>query len=54
MNPKMLTDWAEAATVVLEACLPETVITLLLQEVEQKRLLLENQGWKVQITRCKM
>ena len=42
MNTKMLPDWAEAATVVLEACLPEIVVALLLQEVEQKRLLLEN------------
>ncbi|MBD2122323.1 transposase [Trichocoleus sp. FACHB-262] len=54
MNTKMLPDWAEAATVVLEACLPEIVVALLLQEVEQKRLLLQKQGWEVQIIRCKI
>ena len=54
INTKMLPDWAEAATVVLEACLPEIVVALLLQEVEQKRLLLQKQGWEVQITSCKI
>jgi hypothetical protein len=53
-NQKTLPDWAEAATIVLEACLCEVVVTLLLQEVEQKRLLLQQQGWQVQIRRCKI
>jgi hypothetical protein len=51
-NQKELPDWAEAATIVLEACLSEMVVALLLQEVEQKRLLLQPQGWEVKITRC--
>src|SRR6478672_3508 len=53
-NHKTLPDWAEAATTVLEACLGEVVVALLLQEVEQKRMLLQQQGWEVQITRCKI
>jgi hypothetical protein len=53
-NQKELPDWAEAATVVLEACLCEIVAALLIQEVEQKRVLLQKQGWDIQITRCKM
>ncbi|MEP0872991.1 hypothetical protein NDA01_24695 [Trichocoleus desertorum AS-A10] len=33
-NQKTLPDWAEAATIVLEACLGQVVVALLLQEVE--------------------
>lgn len=51
---KVLPDWAEAATIVLQACLGEVVVALLLQEVEQKRMLLQQQGWELQITRCKI
>lgn len=54
LNTKGHPDWGEAATIVLEACLGEIVVTLLLQEVEQKRRLLQKQGWEVQITRCKI
>ena len=53
-NQKTMPDWAEAATIVLEACLGEVVVALLLQEVEQKRLLLQQQGWEIHITRCKI
>jgi hypothetical protein len=53
-NQKTLPDWAEAATIVLEACLGQVVVALLLQEVEQKRRLLQRQGWDIQITRCKI
>jgi hypothetical protein len=54
MNQKVLPNWAEAATIVLEACLGEVVVAVLLQEVEQKRRLLQQQGWELQITRCKI
>ncbi|WP_242024586.1 hypothetical protein [Trichocoleus sp. FACHB-591] len=54
MNTKTLPAWAEAAAVVLEACLSEMAAALLLQEVEQKRLLLQKQGWEVQITGRKL
>jgi hypothetical protein len=53
-NQKALPNWVQAATIVLEACLGEVVVALLLEEVEQKRRLLQKQGWEVQITRCKM
>jgi hypothetical protein len=49
-----LPDWAEAATIVLEACLPEIVVAVLLQEFEHKRRLLQHQGWDIQLTRCKI
>ncbi len=54
MNTEVLPDWAEAANVVLKACLSELVVELLLQEIERNRSLLWDQGWDVQITRCKM
>jgi hypothetical protein len=53
-NHRALPDWAEAAAIILEACLGEVVVALLLHEVEQKRMLLQQQGWQLQITRCKM
>lgn len=53
-NQKAPPDWAEAATIVLEAYLTEIVVAVLLQEVEQKRRLLQQQGWTVHITRCKI
>ncbi|MBW4489654.1 MAG: hypothetical protein KME12_17870 [Trichocoleus desertorum ATA4-8-CV12] len=37
-----------------DAAMDRIVVALLLQEVEQKRLLLQKQGWDIQITRCKM
>jgi hypothetical protein len=54
IDHKVLPGWAEAATIVLQACLGEGVVAVLLQEVEQKRMLLQQQGWELQITRCKI
>jgi len=54
MNTEAFPDWVEAATVVLRTCLSEVVVALLLQEIEQNRLLLYEQGWGVQIIRCKI
>jgi hypothetical protein len=49
-----LPQWGDAAVVILEACLSQVVVALLLQEIERKRPLLEKHGIQIQITRCKM
>jgi len=53
-NQRVLPDWAEAAAVILKTCLSEVVVALLLREIEQKQTLLQEQGFQVQITRCKI
>jgi len=54
LDTKELPDWGVAATIILETCLVELVIALLLAEVERQRPLLKQQGLEVQITRCKI
>jgi hypothetical protein len=53
-NQRVLPDWAEAAAVILKTCLSEVVVALLLREIEQKQTLLQEQGFQVHITRCKI
>ena len=54
MDSEALPDWAVAATVVLEAALTDVLVMLLLADIERKRPLLKQQGFEVQITRCKI
>jgi len=54
LDTKELPDWGVAATIILETCLVELVIALLLAELERQRPLLKQQGLDVQITRCKI
>lgn len=54
MDTQTLPDWAEAATIVMEFALADVLVTLLSADIEHKRSLLEQQGFEVQITRCKM
>jgi hypothetical protein len=54
LDTRELPDWGVAATIILETCLVELVIALLLAEVERQRPLLKQQGLDVQITRCKI
>lgn len=49
-----LPNWVEAAAVILKTCLSEVVVALLLREIEQKQPLLQEHGFQVQITRCKI
>lgn len=49
-----LPDWGEAAALILETCLSQVVVALLLQEIEQKRPLLEQHGVQLQISWCKI
>ncbi|MEA5449688.1 IS701 family transposase, partial [Leptolyngbya sp. CCNP1308] len=54
LETEALPDWAEAAAVVMEAALADVLVYLLLADIERKRPLLQQQGFEVQITRCKM
>lgn len=54
MDTQTLPDWAEAAATVMAFALADVLVTLLLADIERKRSLLEQQGFEVQITRCKM
>ena len=54
LNPGTLPDWQQAAQAIVENCLADVVVVLLLAELERRRSLLEGCGWQVQITRCKI
>ena len=54
MDTKALPDWAHAAAIVMKFALVDVMITLLLTDIEQKRSMLQQMGFEVQIMRCKI
>jgi len=46
--------WAEAARVILEEALAETVVEGLLTDVEERGALLRSHGLEVRVNRCKI
>lgn len=49
-----LPDWGKAARVILEEILSEMVVMGLLNEIEERRSLLQSHGFDVQVHRCKI
>ena len=54
LRPGTLPDWQQAAQAIVENCLDDVVVALLLAQLERRQSLLEGRGWQVQITRYKI
>jgi Transposase DDE domain. len=54
MDTSTLPNWGTAARTVFEATLPQVAIALLIQQLEDHQPLLQQHGYQLQITRCKM
>lgn len=54
MDTSTLPNWAAAARTVFEAVLPQVAIALLIQQIHDHQPLLQQHGYQLQITRCKM
>ena len=49
VDTQQIPDWGVADTLILESCLVEVIIAFLLAEVEQKRTVLQKQGFDLKL-----